>query len=1081
MAKKTVYRYRMSPIDEESFSKLKWSAASSKSWQGKYGYDDSVSTFSTYCTFSIGGETIYGSGSYANGEVKTGDWGLNSPFFSFSGVNTMKEISVSSREADFYNIKFESGGHGKVSNAGGLIEADPWNVECEAIPDKSYMFLQWNCNDGTISKQNPIKVPKNRDVKYTAIFGVDGYNISVSSTPNGSASVLYNGGSYSNRTVRVARNHRFSLVATTNKNQTFERWEITIGSSTTQNTNKTINNIEPNSNASYHAVFSQNWVKAQTKYTNLCDVYVDEAGVSYKRIPANRRFSVFCTIHEPNKYSFGGWYPDNRMVAPARSMSNPCTSSFSGTNTEYWAKIVDRKFTLGIEGSHYGNATIWMDGKIVSPSFFPVPGKVVGLSAEVCNGTWTSQDPDSRPGQFLGWFKNGQPLTTELNYEFVVPDNYSHTVFTAKFIEAKAWNLSVTSGDIIEGQPDIVSPSINGNSTFVASGISANKPANTKYYSGHIKVNANPAAGWEVSAWHIDTVEVANPDGSAFRGNVLDFVLSDNTEVQAIYCISTNLINVHIDHASANKGSVDILHKVGDAWKKVDDGQVKYGEECRVTFKAISENDVVALVQRGDVDITSQVGTLSTGERFFDFASTNDEVFTIKFGTTVTVSAKKVTDSGTSVLDNTFVHIGKNPENFESGNTLIVPFGEKFFISATETADTFFDSWCRVSSSPDYLQKPIIGKGMLSEFTLSEDDSQFETSISNPEFVAKFTATKKQYYVKLTNFGDTNYGELDMISLRGESDVVEINEAEFNQGIATSDLDEHSSGGGTDTPSGPHDEPGVYGRDRFYKVSQNTPVSISIDLLNEHLYRFEEYTASVYKDKVETNPPVHISFDKNCEYPISAHQIITVKYDTNLPQMLKIQNHEDGENGGGSFYANPFGSDTESGEYLFSSTYAPDTVVTLIASPVNGYKFDGWYLDGVKQSSSTSYSYKIEGSVTFLAKFVKDTDAIFEWEGSNENKSLIWRSRRHMSSQPINLTSGMVCADGYPVKLSVNHASSPNPSDNAWRKAEIIVNNQDPRRLPMLRPEKYVEIQVISKHPVLRIGASSSMGGLLGE
>ena len=52
-----------------------------------------------------------------------------------------------------------------------------------------------------------------------------------------------------------------------------------------------------------------------------------------------------------------------------------------------------------------------------------------------------------------------------------------------------------------------------------------------------------------------------------------------------------------------------------------------------------------------------------------------------------------------------------------------------------------------------------------------------------------------------------------------------------------------------------------------------------------------------------------------------------------------------------------------------NGTYDRNTTITLIATPAAYHDFDGWYVDGVKVSSNTTYSFQITRDITVIAKF----------------------------------------------------------------------------------------------------------------
>lgn len=157
--------------------------------------------------------------------------------------------------------------------------------------------------------------------------------------------------------------------------------------------------------------------------------------------------------------------------------------------------------------------------------------------------------------------------------------------------------------------------------------------------------------------------------------------------------------------------------------------------------------------------------------------------------------------------------------------------------------------------------------------------------------------------------------------------------------------------------------------------------------------------------------------------------------------------------------------------------------ITIHARARNGYRFDGWYNTPdptvfTPISSSESFTFTVYGEMAYYARFVLDRNAICEWEGSDENKTMVWRSKVYVASKPFNPTSARVDADGYPVELAVGAWSSPDVAATSNRTAGILVRDQDARRLQMMRAERYLRIDVVSDSPVNAVFVGTSMEGL---
>ena len=184
---------------------------------------------------------------------------------------------------------------------------------------------------------------------------------------------------------------------------------------------------------------------------------------------------------------------------------------------------------------------------------------------------------------------------------------------------------------------------------------------------------------------------------------------------------------------------------------------------------------------------------------------------------------------------------------------------------------------------------------------------------------------------------------------------------------------------------------------------------------------------------------------------------------------------------------------TEMDAYTTDSTGATALVqkekkAVIMAAPRPGYAFAGWFtysegewtaVDGAKAVFEIAY---VTSPVTvYYAQFVASAVSnVKEWNGNpNVAKTCIWQSKVYVGSQFFNLTSCRVYADAYPVTLKMFSASSPDDIfGSKARTAEITITNQNPRRLPMMRPEKYFAFRVTGYARINHVGIASSMGAL---
>lgn len=161
------------------------------------------------------------------------------------------------------------------------------------------------------------------------------------------------------------------------------------------------------------------------------------------------------------------------------------------------------------------------------------------------------------------------------------------------------------------------------------------------------------------------------------------------------------------------------------------------------------------------------------------------------------------------------------------------------------------------------------------------------------------------------------------------------------------------------------------------------------------------------------------------------------------------------------------------------------TTVKAVTTSMNGYKFDGWYdnADGNGTPLATDIDSVISVTTerTIYAKFIQDTTAIYEWEGSSENKSMEWVSKTYASNTPMAFAACRVDAIGYRPKsiadLTVESFSSPDAAPTRSVKLSNIAT-QGGRRIPVMRPEKFSRIKIEANTEIDVVTVSTSMGGL---
>ena len=157
--------------------------------------------------------------------------------------------------------------------------------------------------------------------------------------------------------------------------------------------------------------------------------------------------------------------------------------------------------------------------------------------------------------------------------------------------------------------------------------------------------------------------------------------------------------------------------------------------------------------------------------------------------------------------------------------------------------------------------------------------------------------------------------------------------------------------------------------------------------------------------------------------------------------------------------------------------------VRISAAPFNGFRFCGWCtdpndLEGSVAFTSASNTVTVYSDVTYYAWFMKDTHSVCEWEGSDRNKMMTWKSKVYVLPRPTNPTCVRVDTVGYDnLEISVKMFSSPNADATAIATLDNV-ESQNVRRLPVLRMEKFLQAEVKNDAEVDGIYVGTSPGGL---
>lgn len=160
----------------------------------------------------------------------------------------------------------------------------------------------------------------------------------------------------------------------------------------------------------------------------------------------------------------------------------------------------------------------------------------------------------------------------------------------------------------------------------------------------------------------------------------------------------------------------------------------------------------------------------------------------------------------------------------------------------------------------------------------------------------------------------------------------------------------------------------------------------------------------------------------------------------------------------------------------------------IMAAPRPGFAFAGWFVmngDEWKAVSGAKAVYEIAFVTSpmdvYYAQFVASTlSNVRMWNGNGGvAKTFEWQSKVYVGAQFFSLSACRVYADAYPVTLKIMMSSSPDGVfGERARSVEITIKNQDPRRIPSLRMEKYLAFKVSGYARINHVGLASSMEAL---
>lgn len=680
--------------------------------------------------------------------------------------------------------------------------------------------------------------------------------------------------------------------------------------------------------------------------------------------------------------------------------------------------------------------------------------------------TFTASVTDTRFDEFLGWYDgDGVRLTDQFEYVFTPADDTDIGI-TAKFAQKPSYAIEsqVTDGSIPYSADNPAAEA--GCTVEVRSPDFTNQD---KWLAGSIAFTAVPATGWRLLGWNVtdkDTGSGTFQDPSTTGGtssNPLTFPLSFNALVSARFGKIPYTVTLETDAASTSADAVEEVFAADP-----DNGDAPHDTEIEIYFGGYVWCCATARAGFLFAGWFDSMGTLvstkgSTGDPYI-FQVTGDITLTAKYTAPVTLTAahsEAADDTGTVSID------GGASGATATANVII---GETCIVKAhsteiTEEVGSGFDSWY-ATTAPQVYTTPL---AYLAEQTITVSGPVAMTA----RFVG-FTDLEDRY-LEIRNYNNNTSQNDPLIGILSATGGTEISKEDYLKFF--NDNPYYSLGLEPEEPG-----------DRYYKFSgtkASTLSAISAARLGfmrwdmQHLIPIDPEPAS---GAHYTYSSVDVlSSSANADFVTNRHYVMTAVWGN--PQPVKVsQMYASGCNSSmGSLEMSPATAERSVVQGGISDKYLQGSHVELSATVENGYVFLGWYYDAagtMLASADLFYTADIPAPSTFYAKFAQDTNAIYKWEGGTERKMLEWRSKRYVSNKPFNPSSAKVYSDAYPVTIRLFASSSPDSPPASKPTVSVDVRKQDGFRLPMARPEKYLEIEVLSTVEVSELAVSTSMEGL---
>ena len=1023
---------------------------------GRYFYNNKeYSSSSSVPTGTVsGGSTVY-STSYSAISVSEFNFGRY-----VISAGTGGTVSVNS---DVYN---HPGGSFTVGQGQSLTFGVIYDFSVTAQPVDGYYFTGWSDGEKSASRSWHWDTT---DKNLTAQFSLKP-TLTVSATTGGTVSTsgFVNGG-------RVDPDRNYSMTATPADRYKFAGWYIDgglVSTSTTYTVHVGTSNVlvQARFSLEYHPV-SVEVSSTSPSGSGGVKMYIDDAEAPNGTEVREGNFVRVVATPTLN-YKFSHWLIDGTAiyqqdytfaVQSYMSASVVCAAVFV-EKIAYGVTITKENPAMGSISLSDAERTYQESDDVI---------EMTGHDGVAYTATATVHHAPSLSGNELnmldGWFVNNVRVSTRLTYQFT--EYAQNGVIADKNIVAKfrAKDLYPISVNIPLASQNPGSVTISPSADAIVGGV-------MKWLEGTVTLTATVNDGWKVDNWNVIATDgsgkgfvsqgVKAADGTYKLNFTLDFAARVTVNFARIPCS----VFCTIDPASfaAHHGNQATAEAVGGG---STDGLV-YND--RVTFKAIagsSDYQFDAWYSGGDKVYTYLDGdnlTRITTDQTVPGATLAPAVFTFSLNGDVSLVAKFKALVTLSVSSTASAH-GTVSINGTSSATSVsewITLGTVCEIGASPSdAESFFGAWYLPSDTS--FSNPLDYIGQTDSLTVQ----------NTTHYVARFVSEADALFVALRNIdNDTGDGNPDLGQLGFSDYTEEIDWATF------------SSRTGITEP--------VSGATRYFKFSGAIRTTLTASPTAGR--GFDHWERSVIEDG-EIGVGARIGNTSALSTVVNQSYVFSAFWGDPRPVNVTVLfgNGFTSTNGSlkleGIAMADPSVSErTETDSYIRDVYYQGD-IVRIGADIKNGYLFAGWFYDAqceipiqpytaedgtVYTYEDQEYVFEVSAPISFYAKFVEDTDAIYAWDASDRYKRLRWKSKVYVGSRPFNMVGFRVDANKYPVVFSVEMFSAPDNSAIPTGVATIGVNNDRSRRLPRIRQERFMQVLVEGDDEIDCVNISTSMEGL---